>query len=484
MKKASSAFLNDAGRADSDLASLGHRTASAPKTFIRFYTGPGHVPRPKGAKVFCFFFSKKKFLLPFLFFASPATAQTPGLLGGMGGARTALANYGISLGITDTENLLANLAGGVKTGATLQGVTTATLEVDTGKAFNLPGGTFHISALQLHGQPLSGPYLDNLQAANGNEGEDGTRLWELWVDQTFGSADIKLGQQSIDNEFMVSQYSGLFINTMAGWPLIPSDNLYGGGPAYPLASLGARLLVKPMANTTLLAGVFDDNPGGGAFTDDAQALDRNGGKFNLNTGALFIAEIQYAKPSGLPGTYKLGFWVDRASFPDQRYGTDGLSLADPASNGAPRMIKGNYSLYAVADQTIWQSTADSARNLNLFARIMGAPDNQNLIDFSLNGGVTLAAPLAGRDSDQAGLDFGLGKVSGRAAGLDRDSGAPARGTEALFELTYQAQVTPWLSLQPDLQYVVNPGGGVQDPDDASHDLRDEFVAGARANVTF
>ena len=129
-----------------------------------------------------------------------------------------------------------------KQGATLQGVTTASLDMDTGKAFGLQGGTFHISVLQLHGQPLSASYLDNLQAANGNEGEDGTRLWELWYDQEFldNKFDIKIGQQSIDNEFMGSTYSGLFVNTMAGWPLVPSDDLYGGGPAYPLSSLGGK----------------------------------------------------------------------------------------------------------------------------------------------------------------------------------------------------------------------------------------------------
>jgi porin len=438
---------------------------------------------------------------------APALAQTAntGLLGDMGGLRTALGNYGITLGITDSENLLGDLSGGVKQGATMQGVTTASLDMDTGKAFGLQGGTFHITALQLHGQPFTGPYVDSLQAANGNEGEDGTRLWEMWYDQSFDytRADIKIGQQSIDNEFMVSHYSSLFVNTMAGWPLIPSDDLYGGGPAYPLASLGARLQFKPADNETILAGVFDDNPGGGAFGDDAQQLDANGARFSLNTGALFIAEFQYAtnQPAvgqmvqsnaqpGLPGTYKIGFWYDTASFPDQEYGTDGLSLANPASNSDPAMHKGNYSIYAVVDQTIWQAKDGGPRTLNAFGRIMGAPDAQNLISFSFNGGLTMAAPFPGRDNDQLGIDIDVAKVSSRAADLDRDTAFftatpfPVRGTEELIELTYQAQVTPWLQLQPDLQYVINPGAGVQDPDDPTRNLSNAFVAGVRAITTF
>jgi porin len=434
-----------------------------------------------------------------------ALAQSnTGLLGDAGGLRPALGADGITLGLTDSENLLGNVAGGVKTGATLQGVTTATLQVNTAAAFNLPGGTFNVSALQIHGRPLSPYYLDDLQTANGNEADDATRLWELWYDQSFdyGRADVKIGQQSIDNEFITSTNSGLFVNTMAGWPLIPSDDLYGGGPAYPLSSLGVRGRYKPADNMTILAGVFDDNPPGGSFSNDPQSDDAGGTAFNLNTGALFIAELQYVtnQPAngdlvqtsaapGLSGTYKIGIWYDTGAFPDQAFGTDGLSLADPASNGTARLHHGNYSLYAVVDQAVWQ--AAGGQTVNLFARVMGAPPvDENLISFSLNGGVTVAAPFASRPNDMVGLDLDVGKVSGRAAALDRAvalyGGAPypVRGTEELVELTYQAQVRPWLTVQPDLQYTVNPGAGLLDPADPAHRLRNELVVGVRTLTTF
>jgi porin len=148
------------------------------------------------------------------------------------------------------------------------------------------------------------------------------------------------------------------------------------------------------------------------------------------------------------------------------------------------MHRGNYSLYGVVDQTIWQSKADSSRTVNVFGRIMGAPDTQNLIDFFFNGGVTLTAPLPGRDNDQVGIDFGIGRVSSRAAELVQDEGAPALTTEELIEFTYQAQVMPWLILQPNAQYVINPGAGALDPADPTHTLRNELVVGTRAVVTF
>ena len=386
------------------------------------------------------------------------------LLGDLGGLRTAAGQNGVTLGIQDTENLLGNVSGGVKQGTTMQGVTTATLQANT-DSWGLAGGKLNVSALQIHGENLSPYYLDDLQTANGDESENATRLWELWYDQAFDhdAFDIKIGQQSIDQEFVVSKNSGLFVNTAAGWPLVPTSDLYAGGPTYPLSSLGVRAKASASKDVTILAGVFDDNPPGGPFIDDPQSDDAGGVRFNLNTGVLFIAELQYALNQS--GTYKLGFWYDTAPFPDQS--------SDTAS---PAQRHGNFSIYGVVDQTIWTEGGSGGRSLNVFARLMGAPADRNLISFSANGGVTLTAPLPGRKNDTAGIDLGVGQVSGQTT--------PARGAETLIELTYQAQLTPWLQLQPDAQFVLNPGGGIDNPGNPSQPLRDEVVVGVRTTVTF
>jgi porin len=80
----------------------------------------------------------------------------------------------------------------------------------------------------------------------------------------------------------------------------PDCRPYAGGPAYPLSSLGVRLRGEPIDSITMLTGVFQDNPPGGPFNNDSQLLGptRYGANFNLRTGALFIAELQYAlKPA-------------------------------------------------------------------------------------------------------------------------------------------------------------------------------------------
>jgi len=430
------------------------------------------------------------------------------LLGDMGGLRTALGVYGISLGLQETSEVLGNATGGVQRGAAYDGLTEMSLGLDTQKAFGWAGGIFNISALQIHGSNLSAENLLTLQTASGIEADPTTRLWELWYQQSFlnGITDLKVGQQSIDQEFMISQYSGLFINTMMGWPMLPSANLYAGGPAYPLSSLGVRLRAQPTPALTVLAGVFDDNPPGGPFDDDSQLRGREaaGAAFNLNTGALWIVELQYAvnqpapgemvasnaPPPGLPGTYKLGLWYDSGAFPDQQFDAQGISLASPASNGIPLMHKGNYSVYAVADQMVWRPDLQGPRSLGVFARAMAAPPDRNLISFSANGGATLKDPLPGRDNDTSGIGFGVAKVSADAGALDQatafftQTNYPTRTVETFIEVTYQMQLAPWWQVQPDFQYVFRPGAGIPNPEQPNKLIGNEAVFGLRTNVVF
>lgn len=428
------------------------------------------------------------------------------LLGDMAGLRPLMASHGITLGIQDFNEVFGNVSGGVKQGAVYDGLTIMTLGVDAQKALGLNGGTFNVSVLQIRGGNLSASNLDVLQTNSGITAQPTTRLWELWYQQTFlgGKASIKVGQQSIDNEFMTSQQSSVFINTVMGWPMLPSADLYAGGPAYPLSSLGARVQYQPTDKITVLAGAFADNPPGGPFDDDSQLRGSSawGGNFlHLNTGALLIAELQYAinqpstdknapPPLGLPGVYKIGAWFDTAGFPDQRFDTAGLSLANPASNGVPRTDWSNFSVYAVMDQMIWRPSADSAQALGVFARVMASPGDRNLIEFAVNGGVTLKAPLPGRDNDTLGLGFGVTHVGSSVTNVDQDTvfysggSMPIRTTESYIEATYQYQLAPWWQLQPDFQYFIRPGAGVPNPNNPTARLGDEAVFGLRSVVSF
>ena len=419
------------------------------------------------------------------------------LLGDMGGIRSFLGQYGVTLQATEVSEYLYNARGGLQTGGTYDGLTTVTLGLDTQKAFGLPGGTFNVSALQIHGRNLSEFNLGTLNTASGIEAQDTTRLWELWYQQSFlnKAVDVKVGQQSIDQEFMVSSYAATFVNTMFGWPGLPSYDMPSGGPAYPLSALGVRVRGQITGSLTGLVGVFDGNPLGNNLNN------LSGTNFNLHNGALYIGELQYSinqpadgdmvgvPQTGLPGTYKIGFWYNNERFADLSTDNTGLSLANPLSTGTPQTHNGNYSFYAVADQMIWRPNPDEPRSIGVFARVMGAPGDRNLVSFSANAGIVMKAPFAGRDNDSVGLGVAYIKIGNATHDLDLATAAQLgspygiRTQETALEATYQYQVNPWWVMQGDLQYTFNAGAG-QNPSDPTQPLRNTFVVGVRTTITF
>ncbi len=415
-------------------------------------------------------------------------ARRDTLLGSLGGVRPALARYGVSLAASETSEVLGNATGGIRRGAAYDGLLLMDLQVDTQRAFDLYGGTLNASALQIHGDDLSATNLGTLQTASGIEADQASRLWEVWYDQQIGhdgTLDVKIGQQSLDQEYMVSQNALLFVNTMFGWPMLPSADLPGGGPAYPLSALGVRARAKVNDSVTVLGGVYNGSPDTAYAAGDSQRLDPSGLTFPLGGGALAIAEVQYAYPglgalvypgrrAPLSGTYKLGLWYDAERFSD---------LATGATH------RGNYAFYAVADQMVYQSSREANRTLNAFTRLMGTPlGDRNLIAFSGNLGLTLHEPIEFRYGDTLGIGLGYAKVGAAAARSDIDAATranavrPVRNGETFVELTYQYQLFPWIALQPDFQYTLHPGAGVLDPSAPTQRIGNEAVFGLRTIV--
>lgn len=430
--------------------------------------------------------------------------RSANLLGNMWGLRSELGKAGLVLAVQETSEVFGNPAGGMRRGADYDGLTVAVLQMNTQRAFGWYGGTFQVSMEQVHGRNLSADNLNAYQTISGIEADRSTRLWELWFDQKLldqQALDIKIGQQSLDQEWMVSSNALVFANTMFGWPMVPSADLPGGGPAYPLSALGARAKYWITTPLYVQAGIFSGSPAHDT-SGDAQQSNRSGTSFVLNRGIMAIMEFQYVYPGlgamvspdegeALSRIYRIGGWYDSEPFADQYWDNTGTPLASPDSSGIALTHRGAFSFYAVADQMLWRSHVDPNRTFNVFGRVMGTPQADRVpIDFSMNFGFTFKDPLPYRQDDTLGLAMGYTHVSSALGNYDRAvhkySGAysPAQGGETYIELMYQCQMTGWLQLQPDFQYIFNPSGGVPNPLHPERRIGNIAVLGLRSNIAF
>ena len=422
--------------------------------------------------------------------AQPAPLAPAGqgtLLGDLGGVRPALDKYGISLGLQSTNEVLGNPNGGRKRGATFDGQNALGLGVDLEKAVGLKGGVLNVSALQNYGHGLSASNIDNLNLVSSIEARRSAWLFELWYQQSLfgGAVDVRLGQLAADQEFMVTQYGNWFVNTAFGWPTLPSADLPAGGPAAPLATPGIRLRAKPTDALTLLLAVFDGNPAGPGL-GNPQQRDASGTLFRLGDGVFAIAEAQYAingskDATGPPVTLKLGGWYHEKASANQFFANDGFTSV-PQTTAGSGVARENWSAYAVADAMLLPGPGGKG-GLAAFRRVAAAPQGRSAVSLELAGGLVYMGPF-GRDGDQAG--FGVTSVR---AGQARGTGALAsqyapRGYETVLELSYQAQVLPWLQVQPDVQYVVTPGGGIPNPDRPGQKVGSAAVFGLRTVAAF
>jgi porin len=426
---------------------------------------------------------------------SPARADGD-VLAGVNDLRDRLAAAGYQFNMTYIGEGLANVTGGMRTGAIYTGRLDFGTTIDLAKVMGWDNATFHANMFQIHGDGLSRSYIGNLMLVSGVEALPATRLYELWIEQKLlgGKVAVRVGQQASDVEFFDSYYDDIFANSALGWPGITGINLPAGGPSPPLAVPGVRVKAELSDRITAYLALFDGTAS--ALGDqDPQITNPNGVAFRVNDPPWVIGQLKYKFDIGeshLPATFTGGAWVHMMSFPDQRFDVNGLSLADPNSSGNPAMLSGNDGLFMVYEQLLARAKPDSDNGVAFFLRASINPSDRNLISAYLDGGVLFTGFSEAHPNDRFGIAATYARISGAARALDRDmqffTGAsyPIRDFEAVFEMTYAHEVRLGFVLQPVLQYIVHPGGGVVDPYDPTqtHRIKDAVMVGVRTTVSY
>jgi porin len=414
------------------------------------------------------------------------------------GVRNMLEDEGVDFSFTYTNNIAGNVVGGKQRTATYTDNVGFGVEFNFEKLIGWKGATLTLSGLNRAGQSLSEIALGNQFTVQQVYGGQTAMYYALAFEQKLldDKVAIKLGRFATGDDFGSSPIYWLYMNNgIDGNPqALPVNTQFS---AYPWAVWAARLRIDPTPEFNAMFGayqvsdrVFDRayhgvdwsmRPGDGVllisqigwtpefFKKAVPADEVADGKATAPADGKTVADAKSVKGfkepavmKGLPGHYWFGAYFSPWQFP--QFGT-----TETATN--------SYGFYWHADQMVYQETPGSAQGLTIWSAIVLSPQ-QNIakLPFEVNGGLVYQGLIPTRDNDQTVFGVVYGQFSNDYASATEAAGGDYPEYELVFEFGHRVQFTKFLYVQPNIQYVINPGG--------AHNIPNALVLGAQCSVTF
>lgn len=317
------------------------------------------------------------------------------------------------------------------------------LTADMERLFGLPRSTLHLYGLYNNGTGFTDGVAGDAQGISNIEtGIEAARLYEAWLEYAGASErwSVKSGLYDLNSEFDALEASSLFMGSAHGIGTDIAQTGRNGPSIFPTTSLSLRLQTRISEHMIWRGAVLDGVPG------DPDKPTRTAVRLGKGDGALLINELDYTA-----GRARLisGIWHYTGRFEDHAH----------APGSEPMVSKGsNTGLYLRGEALL--SGAPEQRNARGFFRLGKADGRFNTFGGFFSLGVTGTGMIPARPQDETGIALAWAETSRdyqRAAG-DTPNCACA-GREVVLELTHRVVINDILAIQPNLQYVVNPGLG-------------------------
>lgn len=301
-------------------------------------------------------------------------------------------------------------------------------------------------ALYSSGNAVAGRVGD-LNGISNNETGEGLRLVEAWIDQGFaaGRGSLRVGLYDVSSEFDAGEVRALFVNPAHGIGTDYSQSGVNGPSIWPVTSLALRVNYSFEGDIYLRGVVADGVPGNPDFPR------RTTIDFEDGDGLFLAAETGIARDGRL---WSLGAWTYSEDVPDLVTGES----------------RRNAGAYVALEETLLSTASGSGFDLAGSLRLGVANGDVNAVESFIGATLVATGLLTARPADQLGLgvillDGSTGYLSGLANPAER---------EINVELTYYAQLTEEITLQPDIQWIIDPG--------IDDDIDDALVFGLRLSV--
>jgi porin len=353
------------------------------------------------------------------------------------------------------DGLLVERSRGFERGTRYEGFARIGLDLDLAPLLEWEDGRIFVDWISYHGgQPstelvgaFSTTFLSNREA------ETLFRFYNVYFEQQWfdGRLRVKGGQLAADDDFFVSEYASSLLNATFGFQGM--GRLQQIGPFYPLAAPGVYAGVRSGAGWFARAGAYVADVG----EDES---DNHGFEWDFENGGFYIGEFgTERRPFGRPGRYYLGAVGSTASVTDFSAGTS---------------VSGKAAVYGVIDQALWVKAGGDPK-LGSFLRFQYAPsESSSVVHWYVDGGLELRGPWVWRPDDALSLGFTYLCFGRDYVAALRSAGMDVSDDQGSLDLVYRAQLAPWLTLQPDMQYFFDP----------HFSRRNAFAIGLRAVIDF
>lgn len=369
------------------------------------------------------------------------------------GARPLLEEHGVTVNSGLLYSPIMKTGGGLNGENSTKGYSLFNLSVtvDTERAGGWKGGTFYGLYQKKTGYGISGPNgnggaMGDWMGLDGWDWRQMNQISELWYQQKLfkDKLRLKVGKQDANMDFGYLNTGWDFINT--AFSVNPTTPM----PTYPDQTFGFVAEITPKEWLSIRNGIYS----------------RYNTPFN-------ITEIM-VKPTikKLPGRYMLGAW--------EMSDSNGMSVAtgmNSAGNTIYNNFNRNFGAYAGFEQMVFKENKNDENDmqgLTLFGQAGISPSNKNDMSKYIGAGLHYIGPIPKRDKDRAGIALANGTFASRLGDVGSDYGTTRSGSETVLEAFYRVQVSPWFYLQPDVQFIMNPGGTYQN----------SVAIGLRSVITF
>jgi len=369
------------------------------------------------------------------------------LTGGWGGMRERLSEKGVDFEFIYTGDVMSNISGGIQRQTDYLDNVDLTLSLDMEKLVHWKGASFFFYGI---GNQGGSPSLNSgdAQGPSNIESPDAWKLHEAWFQQKLfqDNLSILLGLYDLNSEFDSIETASLFLNASQGMGIDFAQSGQNGPSAFPSTSLAARLRLEPKPWFYIQTAVLDGVPGDPNDPYSTQIQFDEGDGLLIATELGFLpGELEEGKPYG---KLALGAWFYTGKFDH---------VLDVDSLGNPVRKKGSFGLYTLGEYNVFREKNDENQGLSVYARFGYANPSLNPINYYMGFGAVYTGLIPGRNGDQFGIAVANAINGKKFQQSQRRAGSPVKKTETNVEISYRAQLTPWLAMQPDVQFIINPG---------------------------